>query len=51
MGGIFMEFYQIPDFATGQTRKLLVEQGLEPHNVVLEITERSAIKDFALSDC
>lgn len=36
-----------PDFSSGQTRKLLLEQGLRPSDVVLEITERSAIKDFA----
>lgn len=35
-----------PDFSSGQTKKLLEEQGLHPANVVLEITERSAIADF-----
>lgn len=35
-----------PEFATGQTRKLLDIEGLHPWNVVLEITEQSAIKDF-----
>jgi len=35
-----------PEFASGQTRKLLLEQALHPSNVVLEITERSAIEDF-----
>lgn len=35
-----------PDFSSGQTRKLLVEQGLHPSDVVLEITEQSAIEDF-----
>lgn len=35
-----------PDFASGQTQKLLQEKGLSPSNVVLEITERSAIDDF-----
>ena len=37
-----------PEFASGQTRKLLNEQGLNPSNVILEITERSAIDDFAV---
>lgn len=36
-----------PEFASGHTRKLLSEKGLAPQNVVLEITERSAIEDFA----
>ncbi|MHB1404517.1 MAG: EAL domain-containing protein [Desulfitobacteriaceae bacterium] len=35
-----------PDFASGQTRTLLQEQKLNPSDVVLEITERSAIEDF-----
>lgn len=35
-----------PDFASGQTQKLLREVGLSPSNVVLEITEQSAIADF-----
>ncbi|GAB6175028.1 hypothetical protein JCM15765_45060 [Paradesulfitobacterium aromaticivorans] len=35
-----------PDFASGQTRMLLEEQKLNPSDVVLEITERSAIEDF-----
>ncbi len=37
-----------PDFTSGQTRKLLQEQNLHPSNVVLEITEHSAIQDFAV---
>ncbi len=37
-----------PDFTSGQTRKLLQEQNLHPANVVLEITEHSAIEDFAV---
>lgn len=37
-----------PDFASGQTRKLLVQKNLQPSNVVLEITERSAIQDFSI---
>jgi len=36
-----------PEFASGHTRKLLSEQGLNPTDVVLEITERSAIEDFS----
>jgi len=36
-----------PEFASGHTRKLLSEKGLAPSDVVLEITERSAIEDFA----
>lgn len=36
-----------PEFASGHTRKLLSEQGLAPKDVVLEITERSAIEDFS----
>ncbi|MFZ3100749.1 MAG: bifunctional diguanylate cyclase/phosphodiesterase, partial [Desulfitobacteriaceae bacterium] len=35
-----------PEFASGHTRKLLTEQGLTPSDVVLEITERSAIENF-----
>ncbi|MHB1653314.1 MAG: EAL domain-containing protein [Desulfitobacteriaceae bacterium] len=35
-----------PDFASGQTQKLLLQEGLSPSKVVLEITERSAIADF-----
>lgn len=34
------------DFASGQTRTLIEEQNLKPSDVVLEITERSAIEDF-----
>ncbi|AET68737.1 diguanylate cyclase (GGDEF) domain-containing protein [Desulfosporosinus orientis DSM 765] len=36
-----------PEFASGHTRKLLSERGLTPSDVVLEITERSAIEDYA----
>jgi diguanylate cyclase (GGDEF) domain len=36
-----------PEFASGHTRKLLSEKGLTPKDVVLEITERSAIEDFS----
>ncbi|TGE33975.1 EAL domain-containing protein [Desulfosporosinus sp. Sb-LF] len=36
-----------PGFASGHTRKLLSDQGLAPSDVVLEITERSAIDDFS----
>lgn len=37
-----------PSFSPGQTLKLLAEQGMEPHDVVLEITERHSTKDFSL---
>lgn len=36
-----------PEFSSGQTRKLLEAQGLSPSDVVLEITERSAIENYA----
>lgn len=36
-----------PHFTPGRTLKLLEKCGLEPHNVVFEITERSSIDDFA----
>jgi diguanylate cyclase (GGDEF)-like protein len=36
-----------PEFASGQTRKLLSEKGIAPSKVVLEITERSAIENFS----
>jgi diguanylate cyclase (GGDEF)-like protein len=36
-----------PKFASGHTRKLLTKKDLVPANVVLEITERSAIEDFS----
>ncbi|MDQ7097127.1 bifunctional diguanylate cyclase/phosphodiesterase [Desulfosporosinus sp. PR] len=36
-----------PEFASGQTRKMLNEKGIAPSNVVLEITERSAIDNFS----
>ncbi|MDR3585247.1 MAG: EAL domain-containing protein [Desulfosporosinus sp.] len=35
------------EFASGHTKKLLSEKGLAPTDVVLEITERSAIEDFS----
>lgn len=35
-----------PEFSSGQTRKLLAAQGLTPSDVVLELTERSAIQNF-----
>ncbi|AFL99591.1 diguanylate cyclase (GGDEF) domain-containing protein [Desulfitobacterium dehalogenans ATCC 51507] len=35
-----------PEFSSGQTRKLLDAQGLTPSDVVLEITERSAIENY-----
>ncbi|WP_088225676.1 bifunctional diguanylate cyclase/phosphodiesterase [Desulfosporosinus sp. FKB] len=36
-----------PEFASGQTRKLLSEMRITPANVVLEITERSAIDNYS----
>ncbi|SPF54627.1 Diguanylate cyclase domain protein [Candidatus Desulfosporosinus infrequens] len=36
------------EFASGQTRKLLFEKGLAASDVVLEITEQSAIENFAM---
>lgn len=36
-----------PEFAKGQTRRLVKHLGLKPCQVVFEITERSSIKDFA----
>jgi EAL domain-containing protein (putative c-di-GMP-specific phosphodiesterase class I) len=38
-----------PHFVPGQTMELLQKYGLQPHNVVFEITERSSIEDFALA--
>ncbi|WP_276354324.1 EAL domain-containing protein [Cohnella caldifontis] len=35
-----------PHFVSGQTRQWLAARGLEPQQVVLEITERSSIDDF-----
>ncbi|MEA5021900.1 hypothetical protein SDC9_17482 [bioreactor metagenome] len=35
-----------PEFSSGQTRRLLETQGLTPSDVVLEITERSAIANY-----
>jgi diguanylate cyclase (GGDEF)-like protein len=35
-----------PNFAPGKTLELLESHGLEPDNIVLEITERHSIKDF-----
>jgi diguanylate cyclase (GGDEF)-like protein len=37
-----------PGFTPGETRRILEDIGLEPDNVVFEITERHSIKDFAL---
>lgn len=36
-----------PDFSPGQTRELIADQGLTPRSVVFELTERTAIRDFA----
>ncbi len=37
-----------PAFTPGETRRLLDKYGLEPRDVVLEITERHSVKDFKL---
>jgi len=37
-----------PSFSPGETLKLLESLELEPHDVVLEITERHSTKDFSL---
>ncbi|MBS4006925.1 MAG: GGDEF domain-containing protein [Clostridium sp.] len=37
-----------PNFVHGETIKLIKEAGLEPANIVFEITERQSIQDFAL---
>ncbi|MEW6262115.1 MAG: bifunctional diguanylate cyclase/phosphodiesterase [Thermodesulfobacteriota bacterium] len=37
-----------PNFTAGETRRLLMEYGLEPRNVIFEITERHPIRDFTL---
>ena len=37
-----------PKFTSGETRRHLQKIGLEPDNVVFEITERHSIKDFSL---
>jgi diguanylate cyclase (GGDEF)-like protein len=37
-----------PAFSPGETRKLLDRAGLSPEDVVFEITERHAIRDFTL---
>ncbi|WP_438447974.1 GGDEF domain-containing protein [Gorillibacterium sp. sgz5001074] len=36
-----------PQFASGHTLKMLERCGIEPRNVVFEITERTSIEDFA----
>lgn len=36
-----------PQFTPGKTLRLLKQQGIQPHNVVLEITERTSIEDFS----
>lgn len=38
-----------PNFMPGRTLELLQRYGLQPHNVVFEITERSSIEDFSLA--
>ncbi|GAB6037082.1 bifunctional diguanylate cyclase/phosphodiesterase [Fundidesulfovibrio butyratiphilus] len=37
-----------PAFTPGETGKLLKQYGMEPHDVVLEITERHSTQDFSL---
>lgn len=37
-----------PNFSPGQTRRMLDRCGLAPRDVVFEITERQAIRDFSL---
>lgn len=37
-----------PNFRAGETKQLLKKHGLEPANVVFEITERHSIHDFTL---
>uniref|UniRef100_I2PZH5 Diguanylate cyclase (GGDEF) domain-containing protein n=1 Tax=Desulfovibrio sp. U5L TaxID=596152 RepID=I2PZH5_9BACT len=37
-----------PAFTPGETRRLLDKYGMEPREVVLEITERHSVKDFNL---
>jgi EAL domain-containing protein (putative c-di-GMP-specific phosphodiesterase class I)/GGDEF domain-containing protein len=36
-----------PQFVPGKTLEILERNGLSPHNVVFEITERSSIEDFS----
>ncbi len=36
-----------PEFTSGQTRKMIESYGLDPHQIVFEITERSSIEDFS----
>ncbi|UJF31704.1 bifunctional diguanylate cyclase/phosphodiesterase [Paenibacillus hexagrammi] len=38
-----------PQFVPGKTLDVLSRHGLQPHNVVFEITERSSIEDFTLA--
>jgi EAL domain-containing protein (putative c-di-GMP-specific phosphodiesterase class I) len=38
-----------PKFKAGQTLEVLQQKGLNPSNVVFEITERSSIEDFTLA--
>ncbi|GIQ69831.1 bifunctional diguanylate cyclase/phosphodiesterase [Xylanibacillus composti] len=38
-----------PDFTPGQTMRLLRECGLNPTNVVLEITERTSVENFEMA--
>lgn len=37
-----------PDFKSGITRNLIEEAGLSPKDIVLELTERSAIQDYKI---
>jgi diguanylate cyclase (GGDEF)-like protein len=46
---ISADILQDPHFAPGKTLELLQARGLEPSNVVFEITERSSIDDFTMA--
>lgn len=37
-----------PEFSSGDTLRLLLERGFKPQNIVFEITERHAVRDFEL---
>ncbi|MDF2962368.1 MAG: RNase stability modulator [Paenibacillus sp.] len=43
------DILQDPQFASGKTMELLQARGLNPCNVVFEITERSSIEDFRVA--
>lgn len=46
---ITSQIIEDPSFTPGQTRGLLEQFGLSPHNVVFELTERSSIEDFGVA--